>query len=505
VGDRHRPRTGPDRPGVDGRPGRRRRGWLLAAVCLAVVAGLVVLGLADGRLARRAAHKVGRVVFHVADRSAPTGTVPARVRPVALTPTADWAMYHGDVARSGVARGGPALRRPQLGWVSAALDQPVYGQPLVVGGRVLVATQGDSVYALDERSGALLWRTKLGEPVAGGSLPCGNIDPVGVTSTPVADPAAGLMYVVGFLDPDHPHHELVALDLGSGAVRFRRPADPPGTDPRVHNQRGALVLANGRVYVAFGGRYGDCGRYHGWVVGLPASGDGSVVSFRVPTAREAGIWAPAGPVVDRRGELLVATGNGASSTRYDEGSSVLRLAADLRQLDAFAPPDWAELSRADADLGSVSPTLVGHGLVFQVGKAGVGYLLAAAHLGGVGGERFSGQVCQAAFGATASRPPWVYVSCLDGLVALRVATGRAPAFRVAWRSARFNAGPPIVAGGAVWTLDQDSGVLFAFDPATGRERGRARVGLAAHFAAPSAAGGLVLVATGRQVTAITMG
>jgi PQQ-like domain len=317
VGDRHRPRTGPDRPGVDGRPGRRRRGWLLAVACLAVVAGLVVLGLADGRLARRAAHKVGRVVFHIADRSAPTGTVPARVRPVALIPTADWAMYHGDVARSGVARGGPALRRPQLGWISAALDQPVYGQPLVVGGRVLVATQGDSVYALDERSGALLWRTKLGEPVAGGSLPCGNIDPVGVTSTPVADPAAGLLYVVGFLDPDHPHHELVALDLGSGAVRFRRPADPPGTDPRVHNQRGALVLANGRVYVAFGGRYGDCGRYHGWVVGLPASGDGSVVSFRVPTAREAGIWAPAGPVVDRRGELLVATGNGASSTRYD--------------------------------------------------------------------------------------------------------------------------------------------------------------------------------------------
>ena len=336
-------------------------------------------------------------------------------------------------------------------------------------------------------------------------MPCGNIDPVGVTSTPVADPVAGLLYVVGFLDPHHPHHELVALDLGSRDVRFRRPADPPGADPRVHNQRGALALANRRVYVAFGGRYGDCGRYHGWVVGLPASGQGPMVAFRVPTAREAGIWAPAGPVVDRRGELLVATGNGASSTRYDEGSSVLRLAADLRQLDAFAPPDWAELSRADADLGSVSPTLVGDGLVLQVGKAGVGYLLAATHLGGVGGQRFSGQVCQAAFGATASRPPLVYVPCVDGLVALRVATEPAPAFRVAWRSARFNAGPPIVAGGAVWTLDQETGTLLAFDPTTGRPRGQLRVGLAAHFAAPSAADGLVLVGTGRHVTAVTMG
>jgi outer membrane protein assembly factor BamB len=465
----------------------------------------VGLAAAGSGSARRLAHDMARTVFHRPSRSAPTGTVPTRVRPMALTPTADWPTYQGDRARSGVARGGPALRQAQPGWTSAALDQPVYGQPLVVDGRVLVATEGDSVYALDERSGAPLWHTRLGEPISGGSLPCGNVHPVGITSTPVADPVAGLLYVVAFLDPDHPHHELVALDLASGAIRFRRPADPPGADPRVHNQRGALALANGRVYVAFGGRFGDCGRYHGWVVGLPADGDGPVVSFRVPTAREAGIWAPPGPVVDRRGELLVATGNGASSTVYDQGNSVLRLTADLRQVDAFAPADWAALSRSDTDLGSVGPTLVGRKLVFQAGKAGVGYLLAAAHLGGIGGQRFSGQVCEAAFGATASWPPLVYVPCVDGLVALRVAGRPAPSFRVAWRSARFNAGPPIVAGGAVWTLDQDSGTLLAFDPADGRERSRIQVGPAAHFAAPSADGGLVLIAAGRQVTAVTLG
>lgn len=497
--------AGPDRPETGSGPGGRRRGWLVAAVCLAVAISLVALGLAEGGFARQLAHDVAHKVFHRATRSAPVATVPAQVRTVALTPTADWATYHGDAARSGVARGGPALRRPQLGWTSAALDEPVYGEPLVVGGRVLVATEGDSVYALDERSGAQLWRAKLGRPISGGGLPCGNIDPVGITSTPVADPAAGLLYAVAFLDPDHPHHELVALDLASGAVRLRRPADPPGADPRVHLQRGALTLANGRVYVPFGGRFGDCGRYHGWVVGLPARGDGPVVSFRVPTTRQGGIWAPAGPVVDRRGELLVATGNGASSTGYDQGNSVLRLTGELRELDAFAPPDWAELSRSDTDLGSVNPTLVGNALLFQVGKAGVGYLLAAANLGGVGGQRFSGQVCGAAFGATAARPPLVYVSCVDGLVALRVTTGPAPTFQVAWRSAPFNAGPPIVAGGAVWTLDQETGTLFAFDPATGRERGRIHIGLAAHFAAPSAADGLVLIATGRQVTAVTMG
>jgi outer membrane protein assembly factor BamB len=292
-----------------------RRGRLLTAVSLLAAVSVVTVGLAagGGGRARLVAHDVARKVLHRPSRSAPTGTVPAQVRPVALTPTANWATYQGDLARSGVARGGPSLRRAQPGWTSAALDGPVYSQPLVVGGRVLVATEGDSVYALDPRSGALLWRTRLGEPVSGGTLPCGNVHPVGITSTPVADPIAGLLYTVAFLDPDHPHHELVALDVASGAVRFRRPADPPGADPRIHNQRGALALANGRVYVAFGGRFGDCGRYHGWVVGLPADGDGPVAAFRVPTAREAGIWAPPGPVVDRRGELLVATGNGDSS------------------------------------------------------------------------------------------------------------------------------------------------------------------------------------------------
>jgi hypothetical protein len=82
-----------------------------------------------------------------------------------------------------------------------------------------------------------------------------------------------------------PHPELVALDLASGAVRFRRPADPPGIDPRAHNQRSALVLANGRVSVASGGRFGDCSRYQGWEWAASRR-DGPVVSFRVPTAAE---------------------------------------------------------------------------------------------------------------------------------------------------------------------------------------------------------------------------
>jgi hypothetical protein len=137
--------AGPDWAGVDARPGRRRRGWLLLTAFVVVAVGLVALGLANGAggRARQVAHDVAHQVFHRPSRSASTATVPAQLRPVAFTSTADRVTYHRDLARSGVARGGPALRRrAQLGWTSEALDQPVYGEPLVVGGRVLVATEG---------------------------------------------------------------------------------------------------------------------------------------------------------------------------------------------------------------------------------------------------------------------------------------------------------------------------------------------------------------------------
>jgi hypothetical protein len=132
-----------------------------------------------------------------------------------------------------------------------------------------------------------------------------------------------------------PHPELVALDLASGAVRFRRPADPPGIDPRAHNQRSALVLANGRVSVASGGRFGDCSRYQGWEWAASRR-DGPVVSFRVPTAAERVFRRR----LNRSSTARRTVGrhrNDSSSTVYDQGNSVLRL-TELRQVDVFAQP-----------------------------------------------------------------------------------------------------------------------------------------------------------------------
>src|SRR5207237_1235198 len=178
-------------------------------------------------------------------------------------------------------------------------------------------------------------------------------------------------------------HELVALDLTNGSVRFATTLDPPGGSVTAHQQRAALGLSNGVIYVPFGGLFGDCGDYHGWVIAASPT-DGSRLSvYQVPTQREGAIWAA--PAFNSTGDVFVTTGNGDSTTDFDTANAVVHLTPDLRQLDFFAPADWVELSRRDADLGSTGPTLLDNGQVFQIGKSGVGYLLQGDRLGQIGG------------------------------------------------------------------------------------------------------------------------
>ncbi|HXJ28417.1 MAG TPA: PQQ-binding-like beta-propeller repeat protein, partial [Streptosporangiaceae bacterium] len=104
-------------------------------------------------------------------------------------PAAGWPTYGRDFARSGVAAG---VARPGPLTVSwrAHLDGAVYGQPLLVGTLVIAATENDSVYGLDQATGKVTWRTHVGTPVPLSDLPCGNIDPLGITGTPVYNPAS---------------------------------------------------------------------------------------------------------------------------------------------------------------------------------------------------------------------------------------------------------------------------------------------------------------------------
>jgi outer membrane protein assembly factor BamB len=409
----------------------------------------------------------------------------------------DWTTYHRDRARSGYLPGLPDPTRLTRAW-SARLDGAVYGQPLVVGDRVLVATEADSLYALELRTGAVRWRTNVGRPVPLSELPCGNIDPLGITGTPVYDPATGLVFAVA--EVTGPAHLLVGVDAGSGRVRVRRRVDVPGMDPRPHQQRAALALSQGRVYVAYGGLFGDCGDYRGRVIASRTDGRGPLLAFAVPTSREGGIWGASGPAVDGRGRLYVAVGNGAATGgEWDHSDSVLRLSPELRLEDGFAPRQWPEDNAGDADLGSMGPLLLPGGLVFAAGKSGLGYLLRADHLGGVGGQLVERPVC-AAFGGAAAVGSTIYVPCTDGLRQVRAQPGAR--LEPGWQAPAAVSGSPVVGGHTVYSLDPAGGVLYALDAARGGVRASVPVGQTSRFATPTLAGGLVLVGTLAGVVAL---
>lgn len=426
----------------------------------------------------------------------PLAPSPGARSPAPLQP-GDWPTYHGDPARTGAAPASPALGALRSAW-STRLDGAVYGEPLVVHGRVIVATEADTVYALDEATGRILWQRNLGAPAPGSALPCGDIDPLGITGTPVYDPATGLVFAVAELSDGQ--HELVGLDARDGSLVLRRDVEPPRGNRLAYQQRAALTLLNGRVYVAYGGLYGDCSDYVGTMLSVPTTGGGPVESYVVPTSREGGIWAPGGPTVDGS-RLLVSVGNGASSTDYDGSDSVLSLDASLHRTDFFAPSGWAQENAGDVDLGSMTPVRVGP-YVFAEGKSGTAYLLNPDRLGGIGGQIAQAAVCPA-FGAPAVAGTVVYVPCEDGLQQVTVTSSGG--LQPGWRLPLHAAGSPVTGAGAVWVIDYGSGDLYALDPASGHELQRAQLGAVPHFVTPTLSGNHVFVGTLGGVTALTWG
>jgi outer membrane protein assembly factor BamB len=415
----------------------------------------------------------------------------------------NWGTYHRTNNRAGVAAGVPAPRRLTSAW-SRRLDGAVYGQPLVVGSLVLVATENDTVYGLARTTGAVRWRRHLGTPVRLRTLPCGNIDPLGITGTPAYDAGTGSVFVV--TETTGARHTLVALRASTGAVRWRRGLDVlPKRDRHAEQQRGALAVGSGRVYVPFGGLAGDCGNYVGYVTSTPVTGRGSTTRYVVPTRRMGGIWAPSGVAVSSNGDVWVAVGNGAATSgRYDGSDSVLRLTSTLsRRLDFFAPRSWGQQNAADVDLGSTGPLLVGTERVLVSGKDGRVYLLNSRRLGGIGGQLTSVAGC-AGFGGLAydAARHAAFVPCTSGVLRLDVGSRT---LRKRWQAPRSVQGSPVVGGGAVWTLDADQGRLFALSQATGRTLAQADVGDVTRFASPVLTGPIVLVGTTTGVRALRIG
>ncbi|HEY3952829.1 MAG TPA: PQQ-binding-like beta-propeller repeat protein [Streptosporangiaceae bacterium] len=428
--------------------------------------------------------------------AAPTSAGPSS--PPDTAAATNWPVYHLNAARTGLATGLPAAGRLSIAWTSK-LDGAVYGQPLVIGGTVLAATENDSVYGLDRGTGRVRWRRHLGTPVPLSALPCGDIDPLGITGTPGYDPATGLVYVVA--EETGYRHVLYGLTL-TGQLKIDRALPTPDNRPRYDQQRPAITLAGGRVYVAFGGLDGDCGPYIGSVVSVPASGTGPVTSYRVPTSREGAIWGTGNLVAGPHGTLYASVGNGASTRgRYDGSDSVIGLSPALHRAGFFAPSTWAADNAGDLDLGSMSPALLGNGTILADGKRGTAYLLNAGQLGGIGGQLAKAPVCRA-FGGPAVDGAVAYLPCADGGMAAVSTAGHR--IRVLWRGPAAANGSPVLGGGAVWVPDWDSGMLYELSQATGRVRQHISLGGALpHFASPSLSGGLVLTGTMTGVTAVT--
>ena len=365
---------------------------------------------------------------------------------------------------------------------------------------MIVATENNTVYSLDVFTGAVVWTRHLGDPVDSSTLPCGNIRPVsGITGTPAVDVASGRVYAVAFLRTHH--HVLFALRLVDGTVAWQQDIDPPGSDPSAQQLRGALAIGSGLVYVPYGGLFGDCGNYHGYLIAVPLDG-GQSRAFRVTASRGAGIWAAGGPVVGPDGSVYIVTGN-AIGSGFGYSDSVMQLSPDLLTLRSyFAPSNWQALNDGDVDLGSVGATVVPSlGRVFVAGKQGVGYLLASSKLGEIGGEIASKHLCGGAYGGTALDGSTVYLPCVDGLYAIRLT---ASTIDIAWHVSRPADSSPILAAGAVWAVEASSGTLFALDPANGRVVYSTSVGGGTRFGTPAATDGYVVAPAGRKVVAVSV-
>jgi outer membrane protein assembly factor BamB len=428
----------------------------------------------------------------------PTNTVTAT--PGQMT-SSDWPTYHQNNTRTGFVAGVSAPTSLTNLW-QKPLDGAVYAEPLVIDGELIVATENNTLYALDARSGQIQWHTTVGTPVPLSDLPCGNIDPLGITGTPVYDPQTGLVFAVAEIQG--PAHLLVGVDVKTGQVKVRRLVDPPGANRQVHQQRAALTLYGDKVYIAFGGLYGDCGDYHGMVVASRTNGTGTLLTYQVPTPREGGIWAPSGPVIDAKGNLYVTVGNGAiTQGNWDHSDSVLRLSPTLQLEDAFAPQSWQSDNASDLDLSSLGPVLLPNGLLFAHGKSEQGYLLHADHLGGIGGQIQTISVCAAgAYGGAAVSGQLVFIPCADGLREIKLESGTS--LVPGWQAPQQVTGSPIIGGNTVYSLDPAGGVFYALDAATGSVRATLSVGTTSRFATPTLTQSSIFIGTLKGVVAVSI-
>jgi len=172
--------------------------------------------------------------------SSSPATAPAAPEPVAAGPGASWTVYHGNGEATGVQAAPVRLLPSRRAWTSPVLDGQLYGEPLVADGRIVAATENDTVYVMAARSGRILWSRHLADPVPSGDLPCGDISPVvGITGTPVIDLARHEIFV----DADT---LIKGPSASGGAEASHREAEIAGIEPRTASMSSRATSARTR-------------------------------------------------------------------------------------------------------------------------------------------------------------------------------------------------------------------------------------------------------------------
>ncbi|GIG00782.1 choice-of-anchor D domain-containing protein [Catellatospora citrea] len=301
---------------------------------------------------------------------------------------------------------------------STAVDGQVYAQPIVVAGTVIAVTERNWVYGLNAVTGAVTWSRNVGPSWPASAIGCGDLVPdIGITSTPVYDPATNAVYFMAKVNdgPDtaHPHFYLHSVNPATGVERAGWPVTIQGSptndpanvfNPRTAAQRPGLLLLDGVIYAGFASHC-DYGPYVGYVAGVKTSTPAMSTLWSTEAGRSngmAGIWQSGGGLVsDGPGRIIVATGNGVSpapgpgfSPPGTLAESVIRLQVNgdgsLTARDFFSPFNNTRLDQDDTDFGSGGPMALPAGfgtaahprLLVQTGKDGRVYLLDRDNLGG---------------------------------------------------------------------------------------------------------------------------
>jgi hypothetical protein len=378
--------------------------------------------------------------------------------------------------------------------------QPLYIEGGANGPMVIVATASNNIYALNATTGLVIWsRTDIGPPVVSG-LPCGNINPVGTIGTPVVDLASRSLFFDALIDGTTKKHFIYSLNVDTGATNAGWPVDVNASamyngilfTSLVQEDRGALALVNGIVYVPYSGYFGDCGAYHGWVVGVQINNPSTGVGAWATTAAGGGIWGHSGVASDGT-NMFVITGNTFSTGgNWMGGEAIIRLQAGPfwtgMTTDYWAPTNWFNLDNGDTDLGGVSAMLIDvpganpSQLVLATGKDGNAYLLNRNNLGGIAvpvaqlsvDGVIRGQ--SSATYRTSQGTYFVFRAASNQVKAYKITATTPPTIVSAWSVSQNGQGSPWVTttdgtnNAIVWVVGADSGGdqrLHGYDGDTG--------------------------------------